>query len=145
MQYILISKLHEYIKQNSPNVLIPFEEDGNVTQYLKNKVDGIKDLFEQLQKENTPAYIIEEVCMDALTKDLRPSKYNYVINILEEDFETVYHQLQELGTLIYEVVNMIVYCKSAFESFGFTEENEDNRQLRYAVTGAISEYLAKNQ
>ncbi len=145
MQDILTNKLYEYIRQNNPDVLIPLEENDSVTQYLKDKVDSIKDLLEQLQKENTPAYIIAEVCMEALTKDLRPSKYNYIINILEQDFETVYPQLQELGTLLYEVVNMIAYCKSVFDSFGFTEEDEDNRQLKYGVAGAISEYLAKNQ
>ncbi len=145
MQDILTNKLYEYIRQNNPDVLIPLEENDSVTQYLKDKVDSIKDLLEQLQKENTPAYIIAEVCMEALTKDLRPSKYNYIINILEQDFETVYPQLQELGTLLYEVVNMIAYCKSVFDSFGFTEEDEDNRQLKYGVAGVISEYLAKNQ
>jgi hypothetical protein len=102
-------------------------------------------LLERLQKENAPAHLTEEVCMEALAKDLRPSKYNYIMNILEEDFETVYHQLQESGTLLYEVVNMIAYSKPAFEGFGFSEENEDNRQLKYAVTGAVSEYLAMNQ
>jgi len=145
MQDILISKLREYIRKNNPDILIPLEDDGNIIEYLKNKVNAIKDLFEQLQKEHKPAYIIEEVCMEALTKDLKPSKFNYICAILEEDFEATYQQLQESGTLKFEVINMITYCKPVFESLGFTEETENERQLRYAVTGAVSEYLAKNQ
>ncbi len=145
MQDILINKLYEYIRENNPDVLIPLEEDGSVIQYLKNKVNAIEGLFKQLQKEHKPAYIIEEVCMEALTKDLKPSKFNYICAILEEDFEGAYQQLQESGTLKFEVINMITYCKPVFESLGFTEETENDRQVRYAVTGAVSEYLAKNQ
>jgi hypothetical protein len=145
MRDILINKLYEYLRENNPDVLMPLEDDGSVIQYLKNKVNAIKDLLEQLQKEDTPAYIIEEVCIDALTKDLKPSKFNYICSILEEDFETTYQQLQESGTRKYEVINMMALCKPVFESLGFTEEKENDRQLRYAVMGAISEYLVKNQ
>jgi hypothetical protein len=145
MRNILVNKLHEYIRQNNPDVLIPFEEESSTTQYLKDKVEGITDLLEQLKEANTPAYIIEDVCMEALTKDLKPSKFNYICAILEEDFKTAYHQLQESGILRYEVVNMIADSKPVFDSFGFTEKNEDNRHLRYAVTGSINEYLSKNQ
>lgn len=143
MQIILTNKLYEYIRQNNPDVLIPLEENNNVTQYLKNKVDAIKGLLEQLQETSTPAYIIEDVCMELLTKDLKPSKFNYICAILEENFESAYQQLQESGTLIFEAINVMVYCKPVFDFFEFTEETEDNRQLRYAVTGAIGEYLAK--
>lgn len=145
MQNILINKLHEYIRQNNPDVLIPLEEERCMTQYLNDKVNSIKDLLEQLQQTNAPAYIIEEVCMEALTKDLKPSKFNYVCSILEEDFESAYQQLQQSEVFIYEVLNIISYCKPVFKSIGFTEENEDNRQLRYAVAGSINEYLSKNQ
>jgi len=145
MQDILINKLHEYVKENNPDVLIPLEESGGVMQYLKNKVNALNDLLEQLQEAKTPVYVIEEVCQEALTKDLKPSKFNYICTILEEDFEPIYQQLQESGTLKFEVINMITYCQPVFESFGFTEETENERQLRYAVTGAISGYLENNK
>jgi len=96
-----------------------------------------------MQGANTPEYIIEEVCMEELTKDLRPSKYNYISNILEEDFEFAYQQFQKAGTLLYEVGNIIGQCESVFQTLEFTEENEDNRQLRYAVTGIIDKYLSR--
>lgn len=145
MQDILTSKLHAYIRQNNPDVLMALEEDGNVTQYLADKVDTIKDLSEQLKELGKPAYIIEEVCMNVLTKDLKPSRFNYICAILEEDFAATHQQLQASATLIYEAINMIAYCKPVFESIDFTEENENDRQLRYAITGAISEYLTGNK
>jgi len=145
MRDVLINKLHEYIKKNSPDVLLSLEGNGGLTKYLTEKVSAITDFLNKLQEKNTPAYIIEEVCLEELTKDLKPSKFNYICSILQEDFETTYQQLQDKGTLKYEVINMIAFCKPVFNSIGFNEENEDDRQLRYAVTGAISEYLASNQ
>jgi Domain of unknown function (DUF1896) len=143
MQDILINKLHQYLKENNPEVLLQLEEKSNATKFLRDKVNGIKGLLEELQTENKPAYIIEEACMEVLTKELKPSKYNYICSILEEDFEFAFYQLKQIGTLLYEVVNMISHCEPVFEAIGFSEENEDNHQLRYAVTGIISEYLSK--
>jgi hypothetical protein len=145
MQDILINKLHEYIKENNPDILIMLQENNGVTKYLRDKVTTIRHLLIQLQQSNTSAYIIEEVCLEELTKDLRPSKFNYISSILEEDFENAYEQLQESGTLTYEVINMIAYTKPVFDVFEFTQANENDRQLKYAVTGAINEYLTRNQ
>jgi predicted AAA+ superfamily ATPase len=33
------------------------------------------------------------------------------------------------------------YCQSVFDDLNFSEENEDNRFLRYAITGVLKEYL----
>ena len=145
MQDVLINKLHEYISENNPDVLLSLQENYGVTKYLTEKVSEITDFLNKLQEKNTPAYIIEEVGLEELTKDLKPSKFNYISAILQEDFETTYQQLQDKGTLKYEVINMIAFCKPVFDSIGFNEENEDDRQLRYAVTGAINGYLASIQ
>jgi signal recognition particle GTPase len=130
---------------NNPDFLLELQERDNVAEYLKEKVSSVKDQINYLTKIKSPDYVIEELCMRILTKDLRPSKFNYISSILQEDFEATYQQLQNSGTLRYEVINLIAACKPAFKSFGFTEENEDDRQLRYAVTGCINEYFTKNQ
>lgn len=140
MQEILINKLHEYIRENNPDMLLQLEEDSKVTEYLSNKISTIDGLLEQLDKEQ-PAYIIEEACMDILTQDLLPSKFNYICGILEEEFEATYHQLHESGMLPFEVINLINHCQPVFDTIGFTDENEDNRELQYSITGAIGEYL----
>lgn len=141
MQELLITKLHGYITQNNPDLLLALQQEENVTRYLEEKVAGIENLFEQLQAANMPPYLIEERCMEALTQDLRPSKFNYLVTVIEEEFEPDYYRLKESGTLTYEVINMISACTPVFEAFGFTKDNEDDRHLRYAITGAIKEYL----
>ena len=139
MKEILINKLHQYLQGNNPDVLLQLEESGKVTEYLTGKVNTADGLLKQY--EGQPDYIIEEVCMNALTRDLRPSKFNYISNILEEEFENHYQQFLVSGTLQFEVINMINHCKDVFDTIGFTEESEGSRELRYAITGTINDYL----
>lgn len=141
MQEVLSEKLHQYIKDNNPDLLFTLQRDGSVSDYLQEKVAAIDTLLNELISANTPTYIIEEHCMDELTRELRPSKFNYLIAILEEEFEMDFYRLNENGILTYEIVNLIEDCKPVFDAFGFTEENESNRHLHYAITGAIKEYL----
>ncbi|MEO6328742.1 MAG: DUF1896 family protein [Ginsengibacter sp.] len=144
MQEALISKLHEYIRQNNPDVLLQLEEAGTVTGYLSNKVSTVNASLNQLEIVQ-PAYIIDEACLNLLTQDLRPSKYNYITTILEEEFTDRYQHLQETGILKFEVINLITKCQSTFADLNFSEANEDNRFLRYAITGIISEYFESNK
>jgi len=143
MQNILIYKLHEYIREYNPDLLMQLEEDGKVTEYLFNRVSTVSALLNQLNKEQ-PDYIIEAICMDVLTQDLRPSKFNYISSVLEEEFGTTYQQLQESGTIKFEVLNLINKCHSVFDDLNFSEENEDNQFLRYFIIGTIQEYLKDN-
>ena len=142
MKENITGKLLEYIRENNPDLLMQLEEDGKVSEYLSDKVSTVNALIDQ-QDEKRPAYIIEEACMDILTQDLRPSKFNYISSILEEEFETTYRQLQESGTLKFEVINLIKECQPVFDDLNFSEANEGNQFLRYAIVGTISEYLEK--
>jgi hypothetical protein len=76
-------------------------------------------------------------------KSLEPDdreRYDYLLLVLEEEFEETHLGFHISGILIYEVLNLLSACTHLFEEFGFPE-SEDSRLLRYAVTGTISEYL----
>jgi hypothetical protein len=79
MQEILINKLLEYIRDNNPDILFALEAEVAVTTWLSEKVSIVDMLIIQLKKQQQPDYEIEEICMDIITKDLRPSKYNYIL------------------------------------------------------------------
>ena len=145
MQEVLIQRLHQYITDNNPELLITLQQEGSASGYLREKVEAIDLLMNELLAAGTPAYIIEERCMDELTKDLRPSKFNYLISILEEEFKDDYYRLKESGLLTYEAINILESCLPVFETFGFTVENENNRHLHYAITGVVKEYFENKQ
>lgn len=144
MQEQLIQKLYQYIITNNPDLLLELQGESSVTSYLHTKITGIEAMLEQLQTDKTPEYIIEETCLEVLTQDLRPSKYNYIKGILEEDFTKQYEQFRDDGILTTEIINLIQECKPVFEDLIFSVENEDNQFIRYAITGQISEYLEGN-
>ena len=87
MQELLTNKLHQYISENNPDLLLSLEEENKTSSFLTDKVNGINHLIKQLKEAHTPQYITEEVCMETLTKELRPSRFNYIKDILEEEFE----------------------------------------------------------
>lgn len=140
MQENLIYKLLQYISENNPDLLVQLEEDGDVTNYLSEKIKSVNSIFNQA---NQPDYIIEQACLDVLTQDLRPSRYNYICKILEEEFPETNQQLNETGILKYEAINLIGYCQPVFDAMHFSEANEENLLLHYAIAGAIDEYFDK--
>jgi hypothetical protein len=141
MQTVLIEKLHSYIVHNNPDLLLTLQSETSLTDYLRAKVDGIQPMIDELMKSNTPGYIIEEQCMDTLTKDLRPSKYNYIKEIFEAEFESTYQKFRDSDVLTYEIVNMINACEPVFSELHFSEETVEDIRIRYAVIGTIKEYL----
>ncbi len=145
MKEILIGKLLEYIRDNNPDILFALEAEDKLRVWLYSKAEGVQSLWQQMERDKQPAYIIEEACLNELTRELRPSRYNYIINLLEQEFEQKYKLLQQSGLLQHEAVNMISYCDSVFNDLQFSEENEDNRFIRYAIIGAMSEYLDSNR
>ena len=141
MEQLLILKLHKYITENNPDLLLELQQHNAVTGYLESKVAGIMTLMEELFEQGQNAYEIEEQCLEELTADLRPSRYLYIRELLADEFEPEYVKLLDTGLIVFELLNLVQSCKSVFEELGFTSENEDDRHLRYAITGAIKEYF----
>ena len=141
MQSMLKEKLWAYIVHNNPELMVNLQEDFSVTKYLDEKVNGIMPAAERLLSENRPFYSIEEICLDTMTEDLKPSRYLYIRSVIEEEFNIDYEQLRENGVLTYEVINLIEACKGIFGDFGFSAENEEDRHLRYAIIGMVQEDL----
>ncbi|MCK9412683.1 MAG: DUF1896 domain-containing protein [Prolixibacteraceae bacterium] len=141
MQEMLKEKLWTYIVQNNADLMLNLQQDFSVTGYLEQKVFNVQPLASQLLAENKPGYIIEELCMEELTKDLRPSKFNYIHSVLEDEFGQNFLRIKESGLLTYEIVNLISESETVFETLGFTQVNEQYRMLRYAIAGTIRQYM----
>lgn len=142
MQNVLMQKLWTYIVHNNPELMLSLQESGSVTRYLEEKVNTVMPMVAQLLDEGRPQYIIEELCFSAITEQLKPSPYQYIRSVIEEEFNADYERMEENGTLTYEVVNLIETCKSIFSGFEFNSENEANRHFRYAIIGQVHDYLA---
>jgi len=140
MREVLIQKLLLYMQENNPELLIQLEEESRVKDYLLKKVGMVDSLINE-QDDDQPAYILETACMDILTLDLKPSRYQYISKVLEEEFEDYYEKLELAGLIKFEAINLLDSCKQVFDDFGFNTQSEDNWLLRYLIIGSISEYL----
>jgi hypothetical protein len=143
MKTQLIKQLHHYLLHNHTDLLIALQEEHRLEHYLKQKVESVADLLAQLQDEHRPPYVIEALCLEDLTRDLRPSRFNYMRELLQTEFEKPYQRMHDSGMLTYELINLIGACEPIFEVFAFGEENEESIELKHAVIGMISEYLER--
>lgn len=141
MENILKEKLWSYIIHNNPDLMFALQQEYSVTDYLNEKVNTVKSIMEDMLSEGTPQYIIEEICLNVLTEDLKPSRFLYVRSLLEQEFEDIYATFSGSGILQYEVINLMESCKVIFETIGFTNENEEDPILRNALIGQIAGYL----
>ena len=137
MQELLIIKLHDYLAVHYPDLLLTLEEEGKKEVFIKEKLAGISGELESMLAGDTPAYMIEVHCMDVLIASLGPSKYDYIYNILEEEFEERFTVLESQGILLYEIINIIQSCGALLDAF-----DEEDRLLRYEVIGSIADYFA---
>ncbi|MFV8354902.1 DUF1896 family protein [Flavobacterium sp. XS1P32] len=122
--------------------MFTLQEEYNVLGYLNEKVNGVKSIIEDMLSEGTPQYIIEEICLNVLIEDLKPSRFIYIRSLLAEEFEKTYTTFRESGILTYEVINLMESCREVFETIGFTNENEEDPTLRNALIGQIADYLS---
>jgi len=141
MQELLKIKLKDFLQLNRPDLLISLQQDGKTGIYLDDKIDSLEGLPERLLNEGRPPYIITELCMAALTADLCESRFQYLAELLDTDFLPMADSLRINGLLTYELINLMEECGPVFEEMGF---NEEDRMLRYAVTGTIQEYAERN-
>ncbi|OXG09665.1 hypothetical protein BC749_11134 [Flavobacterium araucananum] len=142
MEDILKEKLWFYIIHNNPDLMFTLQEDYSVSDYLNEKISSVKSILDDMLSDGTPQYIIEEICLNVLTEDLKPSQFLYIRSLLSDEFDKTYAAFQESGILTYEVINLMESCKPIFETVGFTKENEEDPTLRNALIGQIADYVS---
>jgi hypothetical protein len=143
MQMILKEKLWAYIVHNNPDLLFKLQEEYSVAQYLEEKVSNVMPILIRLLSEEKPQYVIEELCLNAMTEELRPSRFLFVQSVLAEEFDSDHQRLKVEGRLTYEVLNMLDACKAIFDELGLSEENKQDGKIYYAVCKQIGDYLKK--
>lgn len=135
MQELLIIKLRHYLTAHYPDRLLALEAEGKEEAYIREQVESLSGEIDAMLAGDTPAYMVEINCMDVLIQSLGPSKYDYVCDILEEEFNDDYLKLDACGVLLYEVVNMIDACGLA------DDFDDEDKLLHYEIIGAIDTYL----
>lgn len=141
MESIVQEDFKTYILKNNPELVLNQMEGYSFAQLIHDKMAQIRPVIKQLLTDGVPKYLVSEICHTKLIAEFKPSKFNYIKEILETEFPDENYMLKDAGILTYEVVNLIQICTPVFMSFGFDEDNEDNRFLRYAIIAEVHDYL----
>lgn len=141
MVTLLKEKLGGYLQQNNPELLLDLQAKQSVTQYLEDKVRQVMPFVLEMIGQGKAGYIIEELAIKSMTEELRPSRFNYLQEILEREFYEDFAGFLDAGVLTYETINLLEKCNEVFDTFHFCEDTEDNRFLRYAIIASVHEYL----
>lgn len=144
MRQQLIRKFLAHVRENHPDILFDLGDNEALMQWMNDRLIEVSGIIQQMKKTYKPDGKIISACMEELTQNLLPSRYNYIRDILQDEFEEDYSRFVRLGILQFEAVNMVIYCRSTFDDLRFSVENEDNRFTRYAITGLIKDYLQEN-
>lgn len=141
MKAQLKQKLFDYIVDHNPELVLKLQEDFKVGAYVEDKATAVMGKVKQWLSDGVQTLEVEEMALSEMAAELRPSRYLYLKNVLEEEFEREAEAFAEAGVLTYELVNLIEHCKETFNTFQFSEENQDNRKLRYLIIADIADYL----
>ena len=117
MQELLTIKLHDYLAVHHPDLLLALAEEQKAEVYIREKVEALSAEVNAMLAGDTPAYMVEIHCMDILITSLGLSKYDYIYNILEEDFGERVTALEQVGVLLYDIINIIHSCGSMLDTF----------------------------
>jgi hypothetical protein len=148
-QDLKISVIQQQLKQKlwahtlviNPELLLELEQNEILNEYLDEKIQEVLPLLDRLFNEQRPEYIIEELCLKELTADIRPSYFQYNLNVLEREFPETYKTWELNGILTHEIINFHRYCRHTYGQNPFVVENIDNDQTYSMVTGQLQQYL----
>lgn len=118
------------------------QEGYSVSTYLEDKISKVMPYVLKQIEEGKEGYAIDELALLEMTKDLRPSKFNYIKDVIEHDFVDQFHKFREAGVLTYECINMIEACNDLFTNFDFREGNTVDNRLRHAIIARLHDYLS---
>lgn len=144
LKQILKEKLREHIINDYPDLMLRLQGKNQFESYLGQKVMSVLLTAKRMINDGFGESETVENAIEVLTDDLKPSRYQYIVNVLSQEFEKEHESLTNSGLLLFEAVNLVRYCQPVFTSMALSEKTVDDRQIYLAVTGMIKEYFEHN-
>src|SRR5436190_1903010 len=107
-----------YIKENNPDLLMQLDEDDALHAWVIEKIREVELVLGDAKARRVP----DNEFMDLMTVDLKPSKFHYMRDLLEDQFTEDFDRLLASGELRFEVIQMIGLCQHLFEAMPLRED-----------------------
>lgn len=144
LQHLTILYL-DYLNNHHPDLLPEWRLVGALHGTIEQQLDQVKPLLEKLSTAELHTDDILEQCLNQLIAELPVSRFDYITELLSNEFEQQHEQLLSSGLLHYECMNLLQHCKPVFDKLNFSLTNEDDPFVRYAVIAVISDYFESAQ
>lgn len=141
MEAVLLDRFSAYVVDHHPELVMKSPVEYPLSRWIRERMAAVLPTLKFLQDKGTPEHVVIATCMDELTRDLRPSKADYLREVLVAEFPREQHTMVQAGTLTYNVVELIRHCDEVFRNFGFRESNVGSTLLRHAVIAEVADYL----
>ena len=132
-------KFSAFIEENHPDLII--NDKSAVIKAIEERAEKATKLFNALIEEGIHTDAALEHSLKELKEDYIFSKFNYIENILNDNFESYYNELFETNTLQEKVVEYVTRFEGIFEKFPINDDFIDDKKLYYEIIGAIEETL----
>ncbi|NCI51305.1 hypothetical protein GWC95_15360 [Sediminibacterium roseum] len=126
-----------YIRENNPELLQQLDEDDALHAWVLEKIHDV----ELVLQHSKPGRIPDGEFLDLMTASLKPSRFHYMRDLLEDQFPEEFDQLLASGTLRFEIIQLIGLCGHLFEEMPLRADMEENVQLDYAVKNVVFQHL----
>jgi hypothetical protein len=144
LQHLSILYL-DYLKNHHPELVMEWQLAAVLKESIEQDLSTVKPLLEKLSENQLHPGDILQQCLTELIAALPPSRFDYITQLLSNEFEEQHEGLQSSGLLPFECINLIQHCKPVFEKLKFSLTTQDDPFIRYAVIAAISDYLNRAQ
>lgn len=141
MEKELLEAFRAYVAEHNPELLLNSTDEYPVSRHIRERVGEVVPLMKYLQDQGKQKGEILDLCMNELTKNLRPSRTDYIREVIRVEFPQEHFTLSQDGTLTYHAVQLLRHCDPVFESHNFNEHNRESDLLRHGIIAEIHTYL----
>lgn len=140
MESVLIAEMVRVVVFQYPEIISSFPDNERFDAYLLEQLQILRPIFEEYCQTGIAKTEAMELTMKHWAQILGPSKYNFIEDILEAEFEDAYNDYEQMGLLQLEVMNLADVCSTEFERFGF-DADDGNRLLYYGIVSRMEEHF----
>jgi len=141
MEEVLMSRFQEYVVRHNPELVLKSRDSFPASRMIRERVESVLPTLKFLQDQGRDEADIISICMEILTRDLRPSKADYIRELIRTEFPVEHAALIERGLLTEAAVELMGRCSEHFVVSGFGEHNDGGMFLVHAIIAETSAYL----
>lgn len=137
MKKTLIELFLAYLAEHYPDQILKLRKDKDFEGFVEASFEALEVDPEELVRQGIPVYQVQEICLKQLTDAFGPSRYDYLLTLLRDEFGAVLDDWKAEDLLPSKAVALLGDCEPAFELFGFSHDQDENEGLRDALITAI--------